>query len=130
MAKVASNRSAGSTGKAQKAPTLARGQSAPKAPAKQAGPLSSAFSRVSSRSSASRATASTAPRGTVSTKPRGRVRTFFREVRIEMSKVTWPPRKELLKSTGVVIIAVVIAGVFIGVFDFIWNLIVRSVGMG
>jgi preprotein translocase SecE subunit len=51
-------------------------------------------------------------------------------VRIEMGKVTWPPRKEVLKSTGVVIIAVVIAGVFIGVFDFIWSLIVRSVGLG
>jgi preprotein translocase SecE subunit len=47
-----------------------------------------------------------------------------------MSKVTWPPRKELLASTGVVIIAVVIAGVYIGVFDFIWNVIVRSVGLG
>jgi preprotein translocase subunit SecE len=66
----------------------------------------------------------------VSAKPRGRVRTFFREVRIEMGKVTWPPRKELLKATGVVIVAVVIAGVFIGVFDFIWSLIVRTVGLG
>ncbi len=47
-----------------------------------------------------------------------------------MSKVTWPPRKELLQATGVVIIAVIIAGVYIGVFDFIWNVIVRTVGLG
>lgn len=73
---------------------------------------------------------SAAPRGAVSTKPVGRVRTFFREVRIEMSKVTWPPRKELLTATGVVIVAVIIAGVYIGVFDFIWNLIVRAVKLG
>ena len=38
------------------------------------------------------------------------MRTFFREVRVEMSKVTWPPRKELITSTGVVIVAVIIAG--------------------
>ena len=55
---------------------------------------------------------------------------FFREVKVELSKVTWPPRKELLTATGVVIVAVVIAGVYIGVFDFIWNIIVRSVGLG
>ena len=40
------------------------------------------------------------PAGAVSVKPGGRVRTFFREVRIEMSKVTWPPRKEAHQSTG------------------------------
>ena len=58
------------------------------------------------------------------------MRTFLREVRIEMSKVTWPPRKELITSTGVVIVAVVIAGAYIGVWDFIWNLIVRAVKLG
>jgi preprotein translocase subunit SecE len=59
-------------------------------------------------------------------KPAGRLRSFFREVRVEMSKVTWPPRKELITSTGVVIVAVVIAGAYIGVWDFVWNLIVRQ----
>ncbi len=86
--------------------------------------------RGSARSSTARSTASAGPRGAVSTKPRGRVRTFLREVRIEMGKVTWPPRKEILKSTGVVIIAVAIAGAFIGLFDFIWTTIVHAVNLG
>lgn len=47
-----------------------------------------------------------------------------------MSKVTWPSRKELLQATAAVIIAVAIAGVYIGVLDFIWNLIVHAVGLG
>ena len=47
-----------------------------------------------------------------------------------MSKVTWPARKELITSTGVVIVAVLIAAVYIGVFDFIWNMIMRAVGLG
>lgn len=42
---------------------------------------------------------------------------FLREVKVEMSKVTWPSRTELVQSTIVVVIAVVIAGVFIFVFD-------------
>lgn len=94
---------------------------------KQSSGLKNPLARVPSLGSAR---PSAAPRGAVSTKPVGRVRTFFREVRIEMTKVTWPPRKELLTATGVVIVAVIIAGVYIGVFDFIWNLIVRAVGLG
>ena len=98
-----------------------------KAPAKQSsGGIKNPFSRSSSAAPSRH----TGPRGTVATKPQGRLRTFLREVRIEMSKVTWPPRKELITSTGVVIVAVVIAGVYIGVWDFIWNLIVRAVGLG
>jgi preprotein translocase subunit SecE len=99
-----------------------------KTPAKTPGALRSALARSGGRASAVRPSA--APRGAVSTKPQGRVRTFLREVRIEMSKVTWPPRRELLQATGVVIVAVIIAGVYIGVFDFIWNVIVRAVGLG
>ena len=103
-------------------------KTAGKAQAKEVGGFKSAFARSSSRVAAAKPTS--APRGAVSAKPHGRLRTFLREVRIEMSKVTWPPRKELLTSTAVVIIAVIIAGVYIGVFDFIWSIIVRSVGLG
>jgi preprotein translocase subunit SecE len=96
--------------------------------AKDSGGLKGAVARASERAELKQV--SVGPRGAVSTKPVGRVRTFFREVRIEMKKVTWPPRKELIKSTGVVIIAVAIAGVFIGLFDYIWTVIVKAVGLG
>jgi len=99
-----------------------------KGQAREPGGLRGAFSKVSSRATLPRPSA--APRGAVSTKPAGKIRTFLREVRVEMSKVTWPSRKELLQATAVVIIAVAIAGIYIGVFDFIWNLIVRAVGLG
>ena len=103
-------------------------KSAEKVPTKPVGGLRGAFSRSSSRVSAARPTS--APRGAVSVKPVGRLRTFFREVRIEMTKVTWPPRKELIQATAVVVVAVIIATVYIGVWDFVWNVIVRAVGMG
>jgi preprotein translocase subunit SecE len=42
------------------------------------------------------------------------------EIVTELSKVTWPTRKELYASTIVVIIFSVIAAVILGLFDFFW----------
>lgn len=42
---------------------------------------------------------------------------FFREVRVEMKKVTWPSRKETLASTSVVLITVIIMAFFLGIVD-------------
>jgi preprotein translocase subunit SecE len=50
---------------------------------------------------------------------------FLREVRIEMGKVTWPPRPELIQATGVVIVAVAIAAVYIGLLDLVWSSLVN-----
>jgi preprotein translocase subunit SecE len=100
---------------------------ATKVPAKKAGKLSVASARAAFRGEDKH---SATPRGAVSAKPVGRVRTFFREVRIEMKKVTWPPRKELVKSTGVVVVAVLIAAVFIGAFDALWNWLVTVAKLG
>jgi preprotein translocase SecE subunit len=104
-------------------------KSAGKTQAKAAGGLRGAFSRSSSRVTAV-ARPTQAPRGAVSAKPQGRIRTFFREVRVELTKVTWPARKELLQATAAVIIAVVIAGVYIGLWDYIWNIVIRVAGLG
>jgi preprotein translocase subunit SecE len=103
-------------------------KSVAKAQTKEVKGLKSAISRSSSRVSAARPTS--APRGAVSSKPGGRFRTFLREVRVELTKVTWPSRKELIQATAVVVLAVAIAGAYIGVFDFIWNVIVRYAGLG
>jgi preprotein translocase subunit SecE len=59
-----------------------------------------------------------------------RVVRFFREVRIEMGKVTWPDRQELVQSTIVVLVAVAIAAAYIGVFDLIWSSLVNLVRLG
>ncbi|HZM14593.1 MAG TPA: preprotein translocase subunit SecE [Candidatus Krumholzibacteria bacterium] len=47
--------------------------------------------------------------------------TFLREVRAEMTKVTWPSTTELKGQTLVVIIAVLIIAAFVGVVDLILN---------
>ncbi len=42
------------------------------------------------------------------------------EIVAELSKVTWPNRKELSASTVVVIVLSVIAAIILGLFDFFW----------
>jgi len=50
---------------------------------------------------------------------------FFREVRQEAAKVTWPTRKETGISTAMVMVMVVIAAVFFFVVDQLLGLGVR-----
>ncbi|KPK15008.1 MAG: hypothetical protein AMJ62_11195 [Myxococcales bacterium SG8_38] len=47
--------------------------------------------------------------------------TFVVEVCVELSKVTWPARKETWSQTIVVIIVSVIAAIILGVFDAVWS---------
>jgi preprotein translocase subunit SecE len=52
---------------------------------------------------------------------------FFREVRVELGKVTWPSRKQTIGSTAVVIIFVFMIAMFLGVVDFGLTNIVRLI---
>jgi preprotein translocase subunit SecE len=45
------------------------------------------------------------------------IRAFFDDVVSEMRKTTWPSRQELIESTGVVIVSVVLISVFVGICD-------------
>jgi preprotein translocase subunit SecE len=42
---------------------------------------------------------------------------FFREVKVETKKVVYPNREELIGSTWVVIVTVVVISMFLGVVD-------------
>ncbi|NWF98946.1 MAG: preprotein translocase subunit SecE [Nitrospirae bacterium] len=46
-----------------------------------------------------------------------RIKEFFREVKIEIKKVVFPTREELIGSTWVVIITVIIISLFLGLVD-------------
>jgi preprotein translocase subunit SecE len=43
---------------------------------------------------------------------------FLREARTELKKVKWPTRKELMASTAVVIVLVLVVSLFLGIVDF------------
>jgi preprotein translocase subunit SecE len=51
---------------------------------------------------------------------------FLREVKIELTKVTWPTASELRATTTVVIITVFILTIFIGLVDFGLRELVQS----
>ncbi len=57
------------------------------------------------------------------------IRSFLEEVRVELSKCTWPTRPELLESTGVVVISCLILATFVGISDAVLiqllNLVIR-----
>ena len=56
---------------------------------------------------------------------------FFRQVRQEVSKVTWPTRRETLYSTGMVALMVVLASIFFVLVDQFFGWAVRMLfGIG
>ena len=48
----------------------------------------------------------------------GKARQFLKESRLELKKVKWPTRKELLASTAVVILLTLIMAFYFGLVDF------------
>jgi len=42
---------------------------------------------------------------------------FIKEVKVELGKVAWSTRQELISSTIVVIVITIITGIFIGLID-------------
>lgn len=52
--------------------------------------------------------------------------TFFRDVRAEAKKTTWPTRKETLQSTGIVLVMVVITATFFLAIDEIIGGVMRA----
>ena len=55
-----------------------------------------------------------------------KIRSFFEEVVAELKKSAWPTRKELIDSTIVVIITVLILGIFVALADVVF---VRLIGL-
>ena len=52
---------------------------------------------------------------------------FLREVRLELKRVSWPTRKEITGSTGVVIVTVIIVAIYLGIIDNILQQIMMRI---
>ena len=59
-----------------------------------------------------------------------KVTNFLREVKVELGKVTWSTKNELIASTIVVIVSVALLAIFIAICDFLIfrfvNLVLRG----
>ena len=56
-----------------------------------------------------------------------KVREFFHDVLVEFRRVSWPTRKEVVGSTSVVIVMVLVLAVFLAVVDHALTWLVRLV---
>lgn len=52
---------------------------------------------------------------------------FFKDVRIEMAKVAWPSKNELIGSTIIVLVSLALLTVFVGVCDVVLSKIVNVI---
>ena len=55
------------------------------------------------------------------------LKTFLGEVHVELKKCAWPTRQELIGSTMVVVVSVIILGTFVGLSDTVLVSIMRAV---
>lgn len=51
---------------------------------------------------------------------------FFKDVRLELKKVTWPTKKQAVKNTLVVIIFLIIVGILVFLIDLLFQGIFRN----
>ena len=55
-----------------------------------------------------------------------RIARFFRELRSERKKVSWPTRADTLKKTGIVIVCVIVVGIIVWIFDGIASSVIDA----
>ncbi len=56
-----------------------------------------------------------------------KINNFISEVTVELKKVSWPTRHELIGSTIVVLISVAAMAIFIGICDFIFSKVIQLI---
>ena len=57
----------------------------------------------------------------------GKIKKFIAEVVVELKKVSWSTKKELIDSTWIVLMSSIFLGLFIGVADFVLSKIIGLV---
>ena len=54
-----------------------------------------------------------------------KINVFFKEVWVEMKRVSWLSNKDVLKYTGIVFAVVIISAAFLGGLDYIFTEIIK-----
>jgi preprotein translocase subunit SecE len=55
-----------------------------------------------------------------------KIKTFFADARQEFRHVNWPTRAEAIRLTGVVILISIAVAIFLGAFDYLFSLGLRT----
>jgi preprotein translocase subunit SecE len=101
-------------------------------PAQGSGKASDKGGRASDAKSGAKSGKSTRARAQAKSSARsGRekrsLKKFLREVRVELGKVSWPSRRDLMQSTLVVLVAVAIAAVYVAGLDAAFSEVVDQI---
>lgn len=56
-----------------------------------------------------------------------KIKNFFKEVKIELKKVVFPSRDEVIGSTKIVVVLVLIVAVFLGMIDMLLSKLIGMV---
>ena len=56
-----------------------------------------------------------------------KIKTFFKEVSVELRKVSWPTRQQTVSATVVVIVLTIIVAVFLGIIDLVLGRLVGTI---
>lgn len=56
----------------------------------------------------------------------GKLITFFQEAKVELSRVNWPGRKEIVRYTILVVIISLVLALFLGGLDFLFSFLVEK----
>jgi preprotein translocase subunit SecE len=56
-----------------------------------------------------------------------KIKVFFKEVSVELKKVSWPTRQQTVSATVVVIILTIIVSVFLGIIDLVLGRLVGTI---
>jgi len=60
-----------------------------------------------------------------------RITKYFKEVRAELRKVTWPSRAEALRLSAIVMVVLVVASAFMALVDYAFSWLMRlTIGLG
>jgi preprotein translocase subunit SecE len=57
----------------------------------------------------------------------GKIKNFFREVKVELKKVVFPTRDDVIGSTKVVVVLVLVVAVFLGLIDLVLSKLIGVV---
>lgn len=56
-----------------------------------------------------------------------RIQRFFHDVKIELKKVNWPTRRELMTFTSIVVVVILVIGVFFWILDMGFTAILKLI---
>jgi preprotein translocase subunit SecE len=54
-----------------------------------------------------------------------RVAAYLREIWVELNRVDWPTRTELVRMSIVVLVVLVVLAIYLGIFDYIYTVLVK-----